>query len=402
MPAFAWVALDARGRRERGVCEADSERQARRQLRERGLVPVSVAVSSGAGASTAHKSSGARLRPGTVVLFSQLLGSLLESGLPLDDALSAIARQGGDESLRQVVMDVHSRVLEGLSLAESLAQFPRSFPEAYCATVAAGEQTRVLPLVLLRLADYLERRQGVQQKIRLALIYPAVLTFVSLAIVAGLLTFVVPQIVQVFEHSERPLPGITRALLTLSGFLVQWYWAILLVAAGAIAGFRVAIRRARVRRGLHAVALRLPVLGGFVRENESARFARTLGLLLHSGLGMLEALGIARQSVANLVLREELANATARVREGEALGSALGQCPHLPPLLAHLAASGEQAGELPRMLETAALASEREVELRLTVGLNLLEPALILGMGLVVLCIVLAVLLPIFEMNRFV
>lgn len=402
MAAFAWEALDARGRRERGFLEADSERQARRQLRERGLVPVSVTPAAGAALPSSRQAHGARLPAGTVVLFSRLLGSLLESGLPLDDALTAIARQGADDALRQVVHEVRSGVLEGRPLADALGQFPRTFPEAYCATVAAGEQTRVLPLVLLRLADYLERRQGVQQKIRLALIYPAVLVCVSMAIVAGLLTFVVPQIVQVFEHSERPLPGITVALLAVSGFLGRWYWAVGLGALCGVVVWRVAIRREGVRRRLHALALRLPVLGRLVRENEAARFARTLGLLLQSGLGMLESLGIARQSVVNLLLREELAHATARVREGEALGSALAASPHLPSLLAHLAGSGEQTGELPRMLETAALASERDVELRLTVGLNLLEPALILGMGLLVLGIVLAVLLPIFEMNRFV
>ena len=402
MAAFAWEALDARGRREKGFLEADSERQVRRQLRERGLMPVSVAPAAGPALPSARHRHGTRLPAGTVVLFSRLLGSLLESGLPLDDALSAIARQGADEALRQVVLEVRSRVLEGRPLAEALGQFPRAFPEAYCATVAAGEQTRVLPLVLLRLADYLERRQGVQQKIRLALIYPAVLVCVSIAIVVGLLTFVVPEIVQVFEHSERPLPTLTRALLGLSGFLGRWYWALLLGVAASVAAWRIAARREAVRRRLHTLALRLPLVGRLVRENEAARFARTLGLLLQSGLGMLESLGIARQSVANLVLRDELAHAAARVREGEALGSALAACAHLPPLLAHLAGSGEQTGELPRMLETAALASERDVELRLTVGLNLLEPALILTMGLLVLGIVLAVLLPIFEMNRFV
>lgn len=402
MAAFAWEALDARGRREKGLLEADSERHARRQLRERGLVPLHVGPAAGELVQAGQRPLGTTLRPATVVLFSRLLGSLLASGLPLDDALTAIARQGGDVALRQVVLELRSRVLEGVSLADALGQFPRCFPEAYCATVAAGEQTRVLPLVLERLADYLERRQGVQQKIRLALIYPAVLVTVSVAVVAGLLVFVVPEIVQVFDQGERELPGITQALLVVSAFLVRWHWALLLIVVACVLGGRIALRRPRARRSLHALVLRLPVLRGFVRENDAARFARTLGLLLQSGLGMLEALGIARQAAANLVLREELVQATARVREGEALGDALRGCPHLPPLLSHLAASGEQAGELPRMLETAALASERDVELKLAVGLNLLEPALILTMGLMVLGIVLAVLLPIFEMNRLV
>jgi general secretion pathway protein F len=337
-----------------------------------------------------------------VVLFSRLLGSLLESGLPLDDALSAIARQSADPVLRLVVVDVRSRVLEGMSLADAVSQFPRSFPEVYCATVGAGEQTRLLPLVLQRVADYLERRQAVQQKIQIAMIYPAVLSLVSVLVVGGLLTFVVPEIVKVFEHTDHALPGITLALLAVSGFTAR-YWPLLI--AGAVAfvwSFRLASRYPRSRRALHALALRIPILSGFVRENDGGRFGRTLGILLNSGLSMLDALFIAEKSVVNLVIREELAMAAARVREGESLATALARANQLPPLLVHLVASGESVGELPRMLETAALASEREVEMRLALGLNLLEPALILTMGLVVLGIVLAILLPIFEMNRLV
>ena len=403
MTAYSYVALEADGRQSKGLTEADSERHARRLLRERGLVPLSVTAAS-AKASVHHPAavSRVRLKIGSVVLFSRLLGSLLESGLPLDDALSAIARQNGDPALRLVVLEVRSRVLEGSSLGDAVSHFPRAFPEVYCATVGAGEQTRLLPLVLQRVADYLERRQGLQQKISLALIYPLVLSLVSVLVVGGLLTFVVPEIVKVFAHSDRPLPGITVALLALSGGLARHWPLVLLLAAGAAWGGRVAFAYPRSRRALHALALRLPLLGGFVRENDGGRFARTLGILLNSGLSMLDALSIAEESVVNLVLREELASAALRVREGESLANALARAPHLPPLLVHLTASGEDVGELPRMLETAALASEREVEMRLAVGLNLLEPALILTMGLVVLAIVLAILLPIFEMNRLV
>ena len=403
MPAYSYVALETDGRQSRGLTEADSERHVRRQLRERGLVPLSVTPTTvRASAPSSSSTSRARLKPGHVVLFSRLLGSLLESGLPLDDALSAIARQSGDPALRLVVLEVRSRVLEGSSLGAAVSQFPRAFPEVYCATVGAGEQTRLLPLVLQRVADYLERRQGLQQKISLALIYPLILSLVSVLVVGGLLTFVVPEIVKVFEHTDHALPGITVALLALSGFLTAHWPAIALLALGGIGAFRLALRHPRARATLHALALRLPLMGGFIRENDGGRFARTLGILLNSGLSMLDALSIAEKSVVNLVLREELAAAAARVREGESLATALARVRHLPPLVVHLTASGEEMGELPRMLETAALACEREVEMRLAVGLNLLEPALILGMGLVVLAIVLAILLPIFEMNRLV
>ncbi|MSQ67902.1 MAG: type II secretion system protein GspF [Gammaproteobacteria bacterium] len=403
MTAFSYIALGANGRKTSGLLEADSARHARRQLRERALLPLSVTPTAEKGtvAKPARRSR-ARLKPTTVVLFTRLLGALLEAGLPLDGALSAIARQSSDPALRLVVIDVRSRVLEGQSLAAAVGQFPRSFPEVYCATVGAGEQTRLLPLVVQRIADYLERRQLVTQKIQLALIYPAVLSLVSVLVVGGLLTFVVPEMVKVFAHSAHALPTITLALLAVSSFTAR-YWPALGGLAVALGwGWQQALRQPRARYLLHAVSLRLPGLAGFTRANDGGRFARTLGILLNSGLTMLDALFIAEKSVVNLVLRAERAAAAARVREGAALANALANCPHLPPLLVHLVASGESVGELPRMLETAALASEREVELRVAVGLNLLEPVLILTMGLVVLGIVLAILLPIFEMNRLV
>lgn len=405
MSAFEYTALAANGRKTRGLTEADSERHARRQLREQGLVPLTVQPATTAQArqeGQPRATSRERLGTTDVVLFTRLLGALLESGLPLDDALSAIAKQSADPKLRRVVLDVRGRVLEGQSLADALSRFPRAFPEVFLATVGAGEQTRLLPLVLQRVADYLERRQEVQQKVRLAMIYPAVLTGVSVLVVAGLLTFVVPEIVKVFEHSAQKLPAITVALLAVSDAFKTHGLLVLAVLAGAFIAFRALLRRPAAKRAWHLALLGLPLLGAFYRENDAGRFARTLGILLDSGLGMLDALGIAGKSVVNLVLRAELEHASARVREGESLAGALAKAPHLPPLLVHLAASGESAGELPKMLETAANSSERAVQLRLAVGLNLLEPALILTMGVVVLVIVLAILLPIFEMNQLV
>jgi general secretion pathway protein F len=405
MSAFEYTALASSGRKTRGLTEADSERHARRQLREQGLVPLTVrAVSAPAKPGGAKSGAGAREKLSTteVVLFTRLLGALLESGLPLDDTLSAIAKQSADERLRRVVLEVRSRVLEGQGLGDALARFPRAFPEVYLATVRAGEQTRLLPIVLQRVADYLERRQEVQQKVRLAMIYPGVLTGVSLLVVTGLLSFVVPEIVKVFEHSAQRLPAITVALLAVSDAFKSHGLLVFGLLAGVGAATSALLRRPGPRLALHRTLLKLPVLGEFYRQNDAGRFARTLGILLDSGLGMLDALDIASKSVVNRVLRDELDQAAARVREGESLAGALARAPHLPPLLVHLAASGESAGELPKMLETAANSSERAVQLRLAVGLNLLEPALILTMGLVVLLIVLAILLPIFEMNQLV
>jgi len=404
MAAYEYTALEATGRKARGLTEADSERHARRLLREKGLVPLSVQPTTARvdGKAARAGSSRVKLSPTQVVLFTRLLGALLESGLPLDDALSAIAKQSADPALRRVVLDVRSRVLEGQSLSGAVGQFPRAFPEVYRATVGAGEQTRLLPIVLQRVADYLERRQEVQQKIRLAMIYPAVLTVVSLAVVIGLLSFVVPEIVKVFEHSAQRLPGITVALLAISDFLKTHGLLLLGALAALVVAARALLQRPAVRHAWHGLLLKLPVVGEFHRENDAGRFARTLGILLNSGLSMLDAFRIAEQSVVNLVLRDALGEAATRVREGEAVATALSRVPHLPPLLVHLVASGESSGELPRMLETAANSSDRAVQLRLAVGLNLLEPALILTMGLIVLLIVLAILLPIFEMNQLV
>jgi len=404
MAAYEYTALETSGRRARGITEADSERHARRLLREKGLVPLTVQATSQRNVGPARQATTSRLNlsPTQVVLFTRLLGALLESGLPIDDALSAIAKQSSEPALRRVVLDVRSRVLEGQSLSDAVAQFPRAFPEVYRATVGAGEQTRLLPLVLQRVADYLERLQEVQQKIRLAMIYPAVLTLVSILVVAGLLTFVVPEIVKVFEHSAQQLPGITIALLAISDFLQQHGLVLLAGLVLAMFGLRALLARPELRRRWDRLMLTLPVVGEFHRENDAGRFARTLGILLNSGLPMLDAFRIAEKSVVNLVLRAALEDAATRVREGEALATALARTPHLPPLLVHLVASGESSGELPRMLDTAANSSDRAVQLRLAIGLNLLEPALILTMGLVVLMIVLAILLPIFEMNQLV
>lgn len=405
MAAFEYTALAADGRKTRGLTEADSERHARRVLREKGLVPLTVQPTTDRAGSDKGTSAGAsRLKLGAtqVVLFTRLLGALLESGLPLDDALSAIAKQSSDPALRRVVLDVRSRVLEGQSLADAVGQFPRAFPEVYRATVGAGEQTRLLPLILQRVADFLERRQEVQQKIRLAMIYPAVLTVVSLLVVTGLLTFVVPEIVKVFEHSSQRLPGITLALLATSEFLKAHGLLLLGALIAGWLGLRALLRQPAARLRWDSMLLRLPVFGEFYRENDAGRFARTLGILLNSGLNMLDAFRISEKSVVNLVLRAELEAAAARVREGEALATALSRAPHMPPLLVHLVASGESAGELPKMLDTAANSSDRAVQLRLAIGLNLIEPALILTMGLIVLLIVLAILLPIFEMNQLV
>lgn len=399
MPAFDYVALSADGARRRGVTEAESAHQARQRLRDLGLVPLSVTSSRREAGSRAPR---ARLSGDEVVLFTRLLGTLLASGLPVDDALTALSKQSEGAEFKRVALDVRARVLEGQGLADGLDQFPRVFPAVYRATVAAGAQTRHLPTVLTRLADFLEERQRLAQRLKVAMIYPAVLTVVAFAVVTGLLAYVVPEVVKVFEQMERELPAITRFLIATSAGVRSYglLGAGVLVALGLAT--RHALRRAGPRLALDRLWLRLPLTGRMQREADAGRFARTLSILLGSGLAMLEALNIAAKSVGNTATAIELDRVIERVREGTALSQALAAVTGFPPLLAHLVANGESSGELPKMLDSAADAHERGLQMKIAILMGLAEPALILIMGLVVLVVVLGILLPIFDMNRLV
>ncbi|MEQ8232551.1 MAG: type II secretion system inner membrane protein GspF [Gammaproteobacteria bacterium] len=403
MPAYDYLALDPGGTRTRGVTEAETEAQARQRLRERGLVPLEIrATRRGASGASGGLlgARGPRLGGDQLVLFTRLLGTLLKSGLPLDDALTGLARQATDTDFKRVALEVRARVLEGQGLAAGLEQFPRTFPPVYRATIAAGAQTRHLPQVLARLADFMEERQAMRQRLRLALIYPAVLTVVAIAVVSGLLAFVVPEVVKVFEQMERALPPITRALIATADFVRAWGLFALLGLFAAGYATRLLLRRPRVRLGADRLLQRLPLAGSMIRDADAARFARTLSILLESGLPMMDALMIAAAAVGNRATRGEVDGAIERVREGASLSQGLGRVGGFPPLLAHLVANGEQSGELPRMLDSAAEAHERGMQARLSVAMGLAEPLLILVMGAVVLVIVIAILLPIFDMNR--
>lgn len=401
MAAFNFIALDRDGRPVRGLTEAESAKQARRALRERGLNPVDVAAShapAGEGAAPGRRPR--RLSGDDRILFTQLLATLLDSGLPLDDALGAIAKQSASKQLEALVLALRARVREGYSLEKSLGFFPTAFPEDYAATIGAGEQTRYLPLILRRMSDHLERRQEIQQRIRVASIYPAILVVVSLLVVGGLLTFVVPEVVKVFINMEQQLPLITRGLIAVSDFTAAYGaygFAVILGAGFAWRGLR---RNPRVRGAIHRLGLRLPLFGSLIRNTDGARFARTLSVLLSSGVNMVPAVTICARSASNVCIRELLERTAARVREGESLSTPLAEAGVFPPLLVHLIANGETSGELTKMLDTAAAAQERSVQTLIAVMLGLIEPLLILTMGAVVFVIVLGILLPIFDMNQ--
>lgn len=400
MAAFNYVALNRDGRQVRGLTEADTAKQARRALRERGLNPVDVAQTHGAASKDVAVRNPRKLSGDERILFTQLLATLLDSGLPLDDALGAIAKQSSSKQLEALVLAVRARVREGYSLEKSLGFFPAAFPEDYAATIGAGEQTRYLPLILRRMSDHLERRQEIQQRIRVASIYPAILIVVSLLVVTGLLAFVVPEVVKVFINMDQQLPLITRGLIAVSELTVTYGGYALAGVLGAVLAWRGLRRKPAARRALHRLALRLPLLGTLVSSADGARFARTLSVLLSSGVNMVPAVTICARSASNVCIRELLERTSERVREGESLSTPLAEAGVFPPLLIHLIANGETSGELTKMLDTAAAAQERSVQTQIAVMLGLIEPLLILTMGAVVFVIVLGILLPIFDMNQ--
>jgi general secretion pathway protein F len=404
MPAFQYAALDDRGRQRKGLIEADTPRMARQVLRERGLNPLGVEEVAGRERGRGRRwwSGRMRISPTDLALITRQLATLVGSGLPLEEALGAVARQAERTRLSALLLAVRTRVLEGHALATALNDFPQAFPELYRATVAAGEQSGHLDVVFERLADYTEARQQMRQKISLALFYPLLLTGVAILIVAGLLTYVVPQVVQVFVSLNQQLPALTRSLIALSEFLQHHGWLVLTVLAIGTVAWVQALRRVGFRRRVHQGLLRLPLLARLVRGTNTARFARTFSILMASGVPVLEALRISAQVLSNLPMREAVEQAATRVKEGSSLHKAISASGYFPPMTVQLIASGEASGRLENMLERAAAQQERETETLIAALLGIFEPVLILLMGGVVLVIVLAILLPIFDLNQLV
>ena len=403
MPAFEYAALNAAGREVKGTLEGDTARQVRQQLRDSGLHPLAVQELVGQARSDRRRFAlAARVSPMELALVTRQLATLVRAGLPLAEALGTVSRQSEKPRLQRLMATVKARVTEGHSLHDGLAEFPEVFPVIYRSTVAAGEQSGHLDLVLERLADYTEARQQLQQKIQLALIYPVLLTLMAILVTVALLTYVVPEVVQVFADIGQQLPWLTRALIATSDGLRAHGLALLLGLVGAAVLGRLALQRTGPRRLWHRILLRLPLVGRLLRGMNTARFARTLSILSASGVAVLEALRIAAEVVGNLPMREALESATQKVREGSDIGVALEHTGQFPPMTVNLIRSGETSGALDLMLERAAVNQEQELEARLAMLLGLLEPLLILLMGGIVLVIVLAILLPIFELNQLV
>lgn len=405
MGAFEYTAVDTAGRERKGVLEGDTARQVRQLLRDQSLLPVTVN-------EVAQQERRQRSRSGFKVrgrvsamdlsLLTQQLSTLVRSGLPLEEALQAVSEQSEKPRVKTILLGVRAKVMEGHSLADGFGDFPSVFPELYRATVAAGEQSGHLDTVLERLAEYTESREQLRSKTLNAMLYPALLFGVCASIVFLLLTFVVPKIVKQFETSKVELPMLTKGLIAMSDFARDWGWLVIILLGFGLYMFKRWLRVPAARRRYHAFLLRLPLIGKVVRGTNTARFARTLATLTSSAVPVLEALRISGEVVINLPMRDAVQEAAARVREGASIGRSLAASRMFPPMMIHLISSGETSGDLETMLDRAATNQEREMDSILGTVVGLLGPVMILVMGGLVLLIVLAMLLPIFQLNQLI
>jgi len=399
--AFEYTALDVDGKKRQGVLEGDGSRQVRQQIRNQGLVPLEVneIAQRQKGASRRASLFMRGIKAAELALLTRQFATLVEAALPVEEALNAVSQQTERPQIKKMLLAVRSRVMEGHDLATALSEFPRVFSELYLATVSAGEQAGHLPLVLDRLADYTENHQALKQKVQLALIYPVVIIIVAVSMVAGLLTYVVPQVVQVFEDIGQKLPVLTQLMIDSSDFLRDYGFVMFLLFGGAIVAVRLMLRRRVFRVKYHKMLISMPLLSRLVRGINAARFSRTLSIMVDSGVPMLDALRISGQVVTNLPMREAVDKAAQLVSEGVTLHVALERSGYFPPMTIHLIASGESSGTLETMLNRAALSQERDLDATIQALLGILSPLIILVMGGMVMLIVLGMLLPIMTMN---
>ena len=400
MQAFRYEALDPAGQVVAGIVEADTPRQARSRLRAQGLLPAAIEPIGTRGATVPRGMPAIRGRE--LAFLTGQLASLMDAGLTLEQALATQIDASEDRATREVLAGIKADIAGGAPLSAALARHPRSFPEFYRALVNAAEESGAMATVLAHLANYLESREALKQKTALALLYPALVTIVAVAVVLGLITYVVPQVAQVFTQARQTLPLLTRMLMALADFLQSaWPW-LLAMLAGMVAATRLALDNPRTRLAWDSLVLGLPGVGPLVRADNSARLAGTLGILIQGGVPPFAALDSGVQVMGNRAMRRALLGAIDHVREGVGLARALALAGVFPPLLVHLVASGESSGRLAEMLKRAASLEAALLERRLEVFLTVLGPVLILLMGGAVLTIVLAIMLPILEINQLV
>jgi general secretion pathway protein F len=406
MPAYSFTALDDQGQTRKGTLEADSAKSARTQLRAQSFIPLSVQVLAGRQRTPVGDAAGSMLRhtfnSTSLAIWTRQLAELVSSGLPLEQALGSLADEADTESQRNLNASLRASVNGGTSFAKALDQHPMEFADIYVAVVGAGEQSGHLALVLLRLADDLEERQVLRSKLIGAALYPAIVSLVAIVIVLFLVGYVVPQVAHVFAGSKHALPFLTVAMMAISDFVRGYGWLVALLLAGGAALLWQLLKTPALRERWDAAWLKLPVLGRLARSYNAARFAGTLSMLVAAGVPILQALQAAAQTLSNQALKRDALDALVLVREGAPLAAALAQKKRFPGLLSMFARLGEQTGQLPSMLDRAAKQLSTEVQRRSMHLATILEPLLIVAMGLVVMLIVLAVLMPIIQLNQWV
>lgn len=397
MPAYQYKAMDAQGKAHQGILEADSARQIRQQLRDKALLPVEVNPIQRQNASQ-KRFWQKGLSAYDLALATRQLSVLLAAAIPIEQALQAVAKQSEKPYVKALMLSVRAKVLEGYSLATAL-QEAGSFPPLYIATIAAGERSGHLDLILNQLADYTENRFAMQKRIQGALVYPIILLVMAVSVVVGLMTFVVPKIVKVFEQSDQALPLITQVVLAFSNILTQWWWLIIAVIVLALIFLVKFIKTAAGRASLDTLLLRLPVLGKLTKSLNAARFASTLSILVRSGVPLVEALAIGGAVTTNVHIKRSISEAATKVTEGASLSTQLERSHYFPPMMVQMIKSGENSGELDNMLTRAADMQQNEATTMISTLLSLLEPLMLVLMGVIVMTIVMAVMLPIVNMN---
>ena len=402
MAAFEYKALDAKGKNKKGIIEGDTIKQVRQQLREKGMVPIEVNPA----AQKEHKKGGGLFAPkisaSDLALITRQLATLVQSALPIEAAILAVAEQCDKPRLKSMMMAVRAKVVEGYSLAEGLGEFPNTFDNLFCSMVAAGEKSGHLDQVLERLADYTEQRQEMKSKMVSAMTYPIILTVFAIGVISLLLATVVPKIVGQFVKMGQALPGTTQFLISASDFVIAYGVYIVVVVLLIIVGIQRLLTKPKMRLKYDKMLLSLPIIGGVAKGVNTARFARTLSILTSSAVPLLEGMMISGRVLENTYIKAAIVEAAARVREGAALKVSLESTKLFPPMMLHMIASGEKSGELEQMLGRAADNQDRDFEMRIGIALKVFEPVLVLTMAGMVLFIVMAILQPILNMNSMV
>jgi general secretion pathway protein F len=399
MGAYQYQALKRNGSTSKGVLEAESERHARQLLRDQGLIPTQVHMMAQHRIGTKGKS---KISTAELSLFTRQLATLLAAGIPVEESLRGVSEQTEKDKVRELIIGVRAKVLEGYGLAQAMSQYSHAFPELYRATVGSGEQTGHLDVVLEKLADYTENQQQTRQKVQQALIYPIIMICVSVAIISFLLSFVVPKIIEVFTSSGQTLPAMTEILIDISHFVKSYGLYVLIAIILSIMSFKRSLNNIKIKTAWHRLLLRLPIVSYLIKTINVARYIHTFGILFAAGVSVLETMRVAASLVTNVVMRQAFDTATVKVREGSGINEALKETGYISPMAIHLIASGEKSGQLSPMMERAANHLDNEVKRLVDTSLTLLEPMVILFMGAIVLFIVLATLLPIFSMEQLI